>query len=115
MVAIVVSLVVVVVAVAAVAFVQTRRRRQREAAMVSAANAAEVGCDYDAFLSYAEEDEDCASLVLEALETDAGLRCIVHTRDFEAGATIMDNIVRAVSLSRCTVLVVSKDYLKSQW
>jgi len=72
-------------------------------------------CEYDAFLSYAEEDEDCASRALAALEDTAGMRCLLHTRDFEAGRTILDNIQRAVSLSRCTVLVVSKDYLKSQW
>ena len=72
-------------------------------------------CTHDAFISYAAEDEDCALRVLRVLEEDNPLRCLVHTRDFEAGESIMDNIVRAVARSRLTVLVVSRAYLCSEW
>ncbi len=72
-------------------------------------------CEFDAFVSYAEEDNDCAARILSVLEEENNFRCLQHHRDFDPGPTIMENIAHAVTSSRLTLLVVSKHFLQSQW
>ena len=71
---------------------------------------------YDVFVSYADEDRRfIRHEVVEYLERNKGLRLLIHDRDFLAGEFVGDNIVKAISTSRKTLIVMSKDFLKSKW
>ncbi|ESO99004.1 hypothetical protein LOTGIDRAFT_99645, partial [Lottia gigantea] len=71
------------------------------------------------FLSYSSKD---AEWVIETLAKDLedprcslGLRLCLHHRDFQVGDCISDNIICGVDKSRHTVLIVSQNFLKSEW
>ena len=72
---------------------------------------------YDVFLSYASQNEGwVVHTLMPRLETrDRPYRVCVHYKDFEVGAAIADNILNAVEKSRCTVMILSKDYAASEW
>lgn len=40
---------------------------------------------------------------------------LVHERDFTAGEYVCDNILKAITNSRKTLIVLSEDFLKSKW
>ena len=72
---------------------------------------------YDAFISYSSKDSDWVidQLVnpLENLHPPYNL-CL-HERDFLIGEPICENIRKAVEGSKCTVCVVSRNWLESEW
>lgn len=71
---------------------------------------------YDVFVSYADDDRGFVrNKIVEKLENDNKMTLLVHDRDFIAGEFVGDNIVKAISNSRKTLVVLSKDFLKSQW
>lgn len=71
---------------------------------------------YDAFVSYASgngmfvKDE-----IVPELEDKRNLQLLVHDRDFRAGEFVNDNIMQAITASRKTLILMSKDFLKSDW
>ncbi|XP_035269130.1 toll-like receptor 13 [Anguilla anguilla] len=73
---------------------------------------------FDAFVSYSSKDE---AWVTEEMvrklerEGETRLRLCLHNRDFEVGKGIVDNIADSVYGSRCTVCVLSRRYLRSDW
>ena len=73
----------------------------------------------DAFISYSSKDSDWVidQLMnsLENLHTPYNL-CL-HERDFLIGEPICDNIRKAVHVesSKCTICVVSENWLESDW
>jgi hypothetical protein len=70
---------------------------------------------FDVFISYSHADQAWVeNELLRRLEI-AGLRACIDHRDFAAGAPIATEIERAIRESRKTILVLSPDYLKSQW
>ena len=75
---------------------------------------------YDAFIAYDKHDVNFVKqylipqLEIEDSE-DSALKLMVHHRDFELGAAIQDNIIKAIEESRKTVLVLSSSFLKSKW
>ncbi|XP_052060081.1 toll-like receptor 2 type-2 [Mytilus californianus] len=75
--------------------------------------------DYDAFIAYSEKDADWViRTALPKLESDdAGKACrlCLHHRDFVVGNTIADNIFNSVGNSHHTILLVSSEFLKSEW
>lgn len=77
--------------------------------------------EYDVFISYANEDEAQAHAIYDVLANDPSgthertFQCCIHERDFLLGDTIPENIVRAVSLSRRTLILLSKSFLQSPW
>lgn len=79
------------------------------------------GCDdgyqFDAFLSFADEDRPFVGRVVTELEENSELhyKVCVHYRDFTPGKSISRNIVSAVHSSRKTIIFVSRAYLRSQW
>jgi Leucine-rich repeat (LRR) protein len=77
----------------------------------------EDGYEYDAFLSFANEDRPFIDKVMEELENNpvTQFRVCVHFRDFTPGISISKNIVSAVHSSRKTVVFMSRAYLKSHW
>ena len=71
---------------------------------------------YDAFVSYANEDGDFVkNEMVRNLEDEHGLRLCFHERDFTPGRYIAENIIKAIMNSRRTIILMSKNFLKSKW
>ena len=75
--------------------------------------------EYDAFISYSNENSNFRDEIIQALEvgndTDTKLRLCIHERDFKPGQPIPDNIIGAIQSSRKVIIALSKDYLDSKW
>ena len=71
---------------------------------------------YDAFISYADEDEDiCFKNCVTEIEEKSDLKLCLHERDFTPGCSIAENIANTIRDSRKTVCVASNNYLRSHW
>ncbi|CAC5403889.1 Toll-like receptor 4 [Mytilus coruscus] len=71
---------------------------------------------YDAFISYADEDETFVHWTfLKRIEEEGNIRCCVHKRDFLPGNDIATNITSAIHNSRKTVVIMSHSFLASDW
>ncbi|XP_066577222.1 toll-like receptor 12 [Amia ocellicauda] len=101
-----------------------RRRLQRREDEQEEEEEEEREWQFDAFVSYSSRNE--AWVVREMLPRLEGpgpgpalpalpLRLCLHSRDFEVGKGIVDNITDCVNASRCTVCVLSRAYLRSYW
>ncbi|KAK3083134.1 hypothetical protein FSP39_014872 [Pinctada imbricata] len=70
---------------------------------------------YDAFVSYSSEDEDWVKgHLFEQLEGQ-GYRVNIDFKDFVPGMAIAENIMDSIYKSRKTIVVMSKNFLKSMW
>ena len=70
----------------------------------------------DVFVSFANEDVDFVRQnVVEQLETIGKLDLIIHSRDFNLGEYIADNIMKAVTTSRMTLVILTQAYIDSKW
>jgi hypothetical protein len=74
---------------------------------------------YDAFIAYSQSDINWVIYTLakrlENPESGQRFTLCLHHRDFMVGAAISDNIVQSVESSRHTIIVVSKNFLSSEW
>ncbi|KDR21043.1 toll-like receptor 6 [Zootermopsis nevadensis] len=72
---------------------------------------------FDAYVSYSVKDDAFVSQVLATgLEQgDPAYRLCLHYRDFNMNAYVADTIVEAVESSRRTIIVLSKNFLRSEW
>ncbi|GFS21741.1 protein toll [Elysia marginata] len=74
--------------------------------------------EFDAFVSYKSSPRD-ERFVLQQLypklEQELGFRLCLHFRDFPPGEAIANNIIHAVERSRRTILVLSPNYVSSEW
>ena len=72
---------------------------------------------YDVFVSYSSEDHDWViERLMNPLEgVNPPYNLCLHERDFQAGVPICDNITKAIEGSKCTVVVVSRNWLQSDW
>ena len=71
--------------------------------------------EYDVFISYSSKDKDWVrGDLLHTLEQH-GLRACIDYRDFQPGAPSIKEIERAILTSRKTLLILTPDYLASQW
>lgn len=72
---------------------------------------------FDAYVSYSVKDDAFVSQVLATgLEQgDPTYRLCLHYRDFNMSAYVADTIVEAVESSRRTIIVLSKNFLRSEW
>ena len=75
---------------------------------------------YDAFISYSQADSEYVETsLLPGLEQpeDPGdkFKCLIHTRDWNVGEMIPDQIIHSVESSRRTIIVLSKSYIDSMW
>lgn len=72
---------------------------------------------FDAFISYSSKDEAFVSEELAPLleHGDPSYKLCLHYRDFPVGAYIADTIVQAVESSRRTIMVLSENFIKSEW
>ncbi|ESO88270.1 hypothetical protein LOTGIDRAFT_165708 [Lottia gigantea] len=73
---------------------------------------------FDAFISYKSHPDDegfVLNHVFQKLEKELGFKLCLHFRDFKVGETIANNILWAVENSRRTVLIISPNYLGSEY
>ena len=72
---------------------------------------------YDIFISYSSIDSDWVEerLVNPLEGLDPPFNLCLHERDFQVGIPICDNITRAIEGSKCTLVVVSRNWLESDW
>ena len=72
--------------------------------------------DYDVFISYSSYDSKWVhELLLPYLEDRAGLRACIDFRDFEIGVASLINMERAVECSRKILLILTPNWIKSEW
>lgn len=72
--------------------------------------------DYDAFVSYSNEDRNFVVRLVAMLENyDPFLKLCVYERDFQIGSIITENVLESVAKSRKTLLIISNSYVKSHW
>ncbi|XP_046332452.2 toll-like receptor 4 [Haliotis rufescens] len=77
---------------------------------------AEQEFEFDAFISYADEDRGLVVRGMrQKLEEMQGLKLCIHHRDFLVGEAIAANILNAVKSSRKTVIILSRHFLRSYW
>ncbi|XP_070539663.1 toll-like receptor Tollo [Ptychodera flava] len=72
---------------------------------------------YDAFLSFSSEDLDWVknTLLKNLEEHDPPYKVCIHHRDFIVGACIAESIVEAIEQSSRTILVLTNNFLESEW
>ena len=72
--------------------------------------------DYDAFVSFNVDDIKWVQdkLIVE-LEQKRNLELCIHQRDFTPGLPIEENIVGAIERSRKVIMVLSANFVKSNW
>ncbi|XP_076065334.1 toll-like receptor Tollo [Oratosquilla oratoria] len=72
---------------------------------------------FDAFVSYSSKDEVFVTQIL-APELERGnpaYKLCLYYRDFPVGAYIADTIVSAVESSKRTIIILSENFIKSEW
>lgn len=72
---------------------------------------------FDAYVAYCIKDEDFITQILcPSLEQcDAPYRLCLHYRDFNINSYIADTIIEAAESSKRTVIVLSKNFLQTEW
>ncbi|XP_029440368.1 toll-like receptor 13 [Rhinatrema bivittatum] len=74
--------------------------------------------DFDVFVSYSSHDEPwVVQDLLPNLEEQGPpfFKVCLHSRDFEPGKDILDNIVDSIYRSRRTICLISHHYVQSHW
>lgn len=69
---------------------------------------------FDAFVSYSSKDETWVAEVL-APALEPNYKLCLHYRDFPVGAFLADTIVQAVESSKRTIMILSENFIKSEW
>ncbi|KAB0802621.1 hypothetical protein PPYR_04807 [Photinus pyralis] len=69
---------------------------------------------FDAFVSYSSKDEAWVAEIL-APTLEPNYKLCLHYRDFPVGAYLADTIVQAVESSRRTIMILSENFIKSEW
>ncbi|XP_013403519.1 uncharacterized protein LOC106168856 [Lingula anatina] len=72
---------------------------------------------FDAFVSYNSGDEHWIvhTLAPKLENQKPPFRLCLHYRDFIVGAAIAENIIESIEASRHTIMVLSENFLKSEW
>ncbi|CAH1277482.1 MIB2 [Branchiostoma lanceolatum] len=73
--------------------------------------------DYDVFVSCSKLDLPWVEQQLMPLleRDDMDLKVCLASRDFLGGASILDSVIKAIQNSRRIILVVSSNFIKSEW
>ena len=75
-----------------------------------------VDMEYDVFVSYSNLDEDKVSQIIKSLEEhNPPFRVALHYRDFIPGKSVAENIIQCIETSKCTLMIVSKNFVRSEW
>ena len=111
---IVISVLFVVLVIAVAAYFLKTRKRQILQSFKGNSNK-----QFDVFISYSHLDkefvEDFMVQNLEDETNEVKYQCLLHERDFMPGRPISDQITEAVDKSSCTMIVLSTNFVKSQW
>ena len=83
-------------------------------------NDKETNRSYDAFVSYSSHDEifivrELVPYLEQSKQSREGFKLCVHYRDFPVGAPIAETIILAVKRSKRVIIVLSNNFLKSEW
>ncbi len=70
---------------------------------------------YDVFISYSHANSEWVLRTLLPRLEDAGLKVCVDTRDFRPGAARLNEVARAVTASRKTLMILTPPYLADEW
>lgn len=71
---------------------------------------------YDIFVSYSDLNRDWVlNQFIPNIEKRESINVCLHERDFQIGFGILENIVSCMDRSRCLLLLISKNFLQSQW
>lgn len=72
---------------------------------------------YDAFVSYSEKERQwVVNTLQQRLENHRPpYKLCIHHRDFEVGEPIVRNILNSVEHSKCMLMVLSHNFLQSEW
>lgn len=71
---------------------------------------------YDVFVSYCEQNRNWVlDEFIPNVEQRESINVCLHERDFQVGYGILENIVSCMDRSRCLLLLVSENFLQSQW
>ena len=67
-------------------------------------------------LSFIDSKFNCLTSGLESpADLSEKYKCLIHSRDWQAGEMIPDQIINSVESSRRTIIVLSKPYIQSMW
>ena len=70
---------------------------------------------FDVFIAYSNTNSDYViDRLLPHLE-DHHYRTCIHQRDFKIGCSILDSIANAISNSKRVIIVLSQDFIASDW
>ena len=71
---------------------------------------------YDAFVVYSADDRFWVhDKLMQCLENEHGMHLCIHYRDFIPGHDIEDTIIEALKNSRKAIIVLSPNFLQSNW
>lgn len=71
---------------------------------------------YDVFVSYSEQNRNwILEEFIPNVEKRETITVCLHERDFTVGSGILENIISCMDQSRCLLLLISEDFLNSQW
>ena len=70
---------------------------------------------FDVFISYSHKDAEFAERVLYPGLEEAGFKVCIHTVHWQLGEAISDQIVGSVAKSKKTLIVLSNNYVNSEW
>jgi hypothetical protein len=71
--------------------------------------------EFDVFISYSSLDKAWVRDELLKCIEQAGLKAFIDFRDFTRGAWSINEMTRAVTISRKTLLILTPNYLQSEW
>nr|XP_060634799.1 toll-like receptor 2 type-2 [Anolis sagrei ordinatus] len=73
--------------------------------------------DYDAFVSYSEQNSEWVEnvMVRELEQAHPPFKLCLHKRDFLPGKWIVDNIIDSIERSSKTLFVLSQHFVQSEW
>lgn len=71
---------------------------------------------YDVFVSYSDQNREWVlDEFIPNVEKRESINVCLHERDFQVGYGILENIVSCMDRSRCLLLLISENFLLSQW
>ncbi|RUS74258.1 hypothetical protein EGW08_017977 [Elysia chlorotica] len=71
--------------------------------------------EFDVFVSYSDKDDFVEEELIPRLQDEFNFRVMMHGLCFPAGGHITDSIHTAVTTSRKTLVVITKNMLRSHW
>lgn len=71
---------------------------------------------YDVFVSYSEQNRSwILNEFIPNIEKRESINVCLHERDFTVGLGILENIISCMDQSRCLLMLISEDFIQSQW